>query len=621
MQHAAYHYRSSLLPTRARLIAAARLATGLVQGLVLYLLYLSVEGRSWPATSHLLFAPLLIVALFAPVVLVSALGHLRRRQILMWLGVVVVVLAALSVHDAWRRPLEENFQLGATHWEPHYPWPLFIAFGLAMLYIAHTFVLAAASDGQRIARYSTYFETAWKLLIQMAFSLLFVGVLWAVLHVGAALFDLVKLDFLKQIVRKEWFAIPVTAFAFSCAVHITDVRPAIVRGIRSLLLVMLAWLLPLATLIVVGFLLALPWTGLQPLWDTRSATAVLLVSSAVLIVLVNAAYQDGEVANRLAAVVRISARIAALALLPLVGIAVYALALRVGDYGWTNDRIIAAACLLVATCYALGYAWAALARGPWLAPLERVNVAAALLTLGVLLVLFSPLGDPARISVQNQMQRLAAGKVSAAEFDYNYLRFDGQRYGLDALQRLTKAEGPQAQVLREKAALALKKKYRWEPANDLLTGEERTNNIKPWPAGTTLPASLAAQAEWDEREGGPVPTCLLHKGAICDAYLIDFDGVGEQEVLLVPRERGGRSAVLAMGADGRWKPVARLPDGAAGCASLRKRLQAGESRPLPSLRRDLQIGDQRIELLPWGGVDDFVCADPAPQGAGTHSSD
>jgi len=87
------------------------------------------------------------------------------------------------------------------------------------------------------------------------------GITWLVLTLGAQLFELVKLAFLTKLMRESWFAIPVTAFAFACAMHLTDVRPAIVRGIRSLLLVLLSWLLPVAVLLIGGFLATLPFTG------------------------------------------------------------------------------------------------------------------------------------------------------------------------------------------------------------------------------------------------------------------------------------------------------------------------------------------------------------------------
>lgn len=587
----------SLVTSRTTL---ARLATGLLQGMVLYFLYHAAQDASWPATSHLVFAPALLASLIVPVLLVSSLGHLDRKQAWIWMAAAAVVLAGLAVHDVWRG------DTGVTRWfgrgtdHVRYPSPLLVMFSIVGFTIAHALVLAGARDRRRIARYPTYFETAWKLLIQMKFSALFVGVLWLVLWLGAALFMLVKIDFLKDLLQKAWFAIPVTAFAFSCAIHITDVRPAIVRGIRTLLLVLLSWILPIAALMVAAFLLSLPWTGLAPLWATKHATSVLLGAAAVLVILINAAFQDGEMSAGVAMPVRMSARLAAVALLPVVGIAVYSLGLRVGDYGWTTDRIIAAACLVVASCYALGYAWAACRRGEWLAPMATVNVATAFVVLGVLLALFSPAADPARLSVNDQMARLNEGRIAVDKFDFDYLKFEGARYGLAALEELkNRSHGPESARIREKAELALKKENRWSPPAQNAppaTFSDVAANLQVWPAGARLPESFLKEPWAARSQPWGLPLCLTRAKLVCDAYLADFNDDGKPEVILVGREQQTGAAIMTEDSKGQWTVLAQLPYDLPGCEALRERMQAGNLRTVPRRLKDLEVAGQRIEI-------------------------
>lgn len=590
-------------------VAAARLAIGVLQGIVLYLLYRAAKDHAWPATQPYLFAPLLLAWVMAPVILISSLGHLTLKRAGVWILAAVIVIAALAWHDIWRDDTGLPFpgQRGGT-WQG-LPSALLATFAVAGFFIAQALVLAGSMDQRRIARYPTYFEMAWKLFIQLAFSTLFVGALWAVLWLGASLFMLVQLDFLKELLQQSWFVIPVIAFAFSCAMHITDVRPALVRGIRALLLVLLSWLLPLATLMVAVFLLMLPWTGLSLLWETRHATAVLLGAAAALVILINAAFQNGEVGARVARAVRISARLAALCLLPLITIAVYALGLRVGDYGWTTDRISAAACLLVASCYALGYAWAACRRTDWLAGIAGVNVATAFVILAVLLALFSPLADPARLSVNDQMGRLAAGKVGAEQFDFDYLRFDGARYGIAALARLKAYAGADAEAVREKAMLALKKEKRWPPAVAQVTPVDVAANIRVWPATARLPDAFI-RADWARHERQwELPLCLRQKGKACDAYPIDFSGDGEPEVLVVGSERHMGAALMMESEAGRWDVAGNLPRGLAGCATLREQLIAGNFQVIAPRVGDLDIAGQRIEINRWTSANSDVCGE------------
>ena len=440
----------------SRRVMAARLITGLLQGVLLYWLYHAGKDGLWPATEQYLMVSLTMLALFLPVLLVSSFGHMPARTGAVWLTAASLVILAMTLHDAWRghhgHPMFDNW----GYLRVHAPSQILALCSVPFFFIAQALVLAGAHDKRRVASYGAYFETAWKLAVQLLFSAFFVGALFAVLFMGSVLFELIKLGFLRKLLQQAWFNLPVVCTAFSCAMHITDVRPAIVRGVRTLLLVLMSWILPVAAIIVTGFLCSLPFTGLQALWETRHATSVLLSAVVVLVVLINAAFQNGEAVAGVATVVRLSTRAACILIFPLTVIGVYALGLRVAQYGWTTDRIVAAACLLVASCYAIGYAWAAYQYDTWLRALAAVNVTAAFLVIAVMLALFTPIADPARISVNSQMARLESGKTTAAQFDFRYLRFEGGRYGKAALERLKQwSVGPDAASVRREATLAL----------------------------------------------------------------------------------------------------------------------------------------------------------------------
>lgn len=533
-------------------IALLRTGIGLLQGLVLYLLYLVADYDVWPAIEPLLFSPMLLASLLCPVILVSSLGHLTRRQILLWVLLAASLIAALAVYDIWRMGARLNVERD-SHVAMPSPELCFVL--VAGLFIAHALVLSGARDRRRIAAYATYFEIAWKLGVQLGFSAFFVGITWLALQLGAELFKLVRIEFLSRLVREPWFAIPVTAFAFSSALHLTDVRPAIVQGIRGLLLVLASWILPVSTLIVAGFLVSLPFTGLEPLWATRQAAAVLLLADAGLVILINAAWQNGAAA--VARPIRLSARVAALLQAPVTAIAIYALALRVGEHGWTIDRIVAAACMLVASCYALGYAAAALRKG-WLPLLAPVNIATAFVVLGTVLLLFSPIVDPARVSVNSQLARLESGKVSADKFDFVYLRFDGQRFGQEALKRLDDtASGKDAEVVRERIAAVEKMRWPWDKKDPALKPAAFAANLRVLPEGTQLPESFL-RTDWTTLPGDLyTPGCLRKIGARCRAYLLDVSGDDKPEVLLIEEGRSW-TLVAQENADGQWQAIATM---------------------------------------------------------------
>jgi hypothetical protein len=573
-----------------RRVGQLRLIVGLVQGGVLYFLYHAQQTGAWPANHPALFFPLVLGGIVLPVLLISSLGHLERRALLLWLGAAALALTAIGMHDAWRNALDAS--------PLKHPAALVFPFCVGFFFIAHSLVLAAAHDRRRIPHYATCFESAWKLAIQLLFSAMFVAGVWLVMWLGDALFDLLKLNFLGELLRKSWFSVPLVCLSFSSAMHTTDVRPAIVRGIRSLLLVLMAWILPIAVLLVGGFLAALPFTGLQVLWQTRHATAVLLASCAVLVLLVNAAFQAGDAATGLARSVRWAARLACFLPLPLALLGVYALGLRVGDYGWTTERVLAAACLLVALFYAGGYLLAGARRqGPWLDGLRQVNLAAALLILAVSFALFTPIADPARIAVNDQVARLSRGATLAERFDYVFLRFHGARYGMQALQALAQqGAGPQAATVRSRSAAMLQRTFEDPWRTPDFAAADMSANLHVWPQGTPLPPGFLQQ-EWHRAGTAVVPACLRRAGSQCDAIVLDADGDGQQDVLLVGLTHNDGAALMAL-RGGKWQLVARPPLQLAGCTGLQQRLRDGDFKLVAPVLRDIEVGGQRIALLP-----------------------
>lgn len=584
--------------------ARIRLLTGLIQGFILYFLYYARVNKAWPASEPLVFSALVMLFVFVPILLISSLEHLQKKTLIRWLLIAGLIAIGLGIHDSWRNVGVPTQSYGRDRELTPYPSALLWFFSAAGFYIAHSLVLASGVDKKRIASYSTYFETAWKLLVQIKFSSLFTGALWLVLWLGAGLFELIKLHFLKELLLESWFAIPVTVFAFSCAMHLTDVRPAIVRGIRNLLLVLLSWILPLTVLIIGGFLLSLPFTGFTPLWETKHATELLLVACAVLIILVNTAFQNGLVEVEIARILRISARLACILLIPLVAIAVYALSLRIGEYGWTTDRVIAACCLLVGSIYAIGYAWAASQRqGGWLIAIAPVNIGAAMLVLAVLLALFSPLLDPARISVNSQMARLENDRSLAEKFDFDYLKRKGKRYGLEALGSLKSANvGLNASIIKERATQASLKINDWESV-PLKNKDDLRKNLKIWPTGSSIPTSFLTQ-DWTRvadykvsMVGINVPRCLTSESVFCELYLIDVDDDGKPEILVsTPSQKYEIQYIFKEQQDKSWQAISQIRGQFLECPIYLEKLKTGEFSLEQATHKKLVINGKKFDL-------------------------
>lgn len=563
-----------------RRLFAARLITGLVQGLALYALYFAGEHGLWPRTQPAIFGALALAAGYAPVVVLAGVGRLPRRTLAIWTAAAALVLALLGWHDVDRRVLENWVQ------SPFLSFPT-MTFGAAALFIAHHLIVPAARAGRWIAPYADYFDTAWKAGVQLAMSLAFTGAFWLVLHLGAALFGVIGIDALGDLLSQAWFAMPVLCLAFATAVQLTDVRDGLIRGVRTVALMLLSWLAPVMVVLTAAFLAALPFTGLEGLWGTRSATALVLSAAAALIVLINTAYQDGRPDNRPPTVLRWTARAGGVLLVPLVGLAFWGLMLRIGQHGLTPDRIIALACALVGAVYAVGYLLAAVRRGEWMQPLERTNIAAAVLSVGLILALFSPLLDPARLAVADQVARLERGAVKAADFDYDFLRFDSGKAGRAALDRLAKSEDAEVARLAKAAQQRDAKDFRNPSERRRRAGQVRLNPV----AGQTVPAELTAQID-----ALPDVLNLCAEPEGCTARRIDLDGDGREEVLVA-----ASFVVLALARDdgGDWRIAGRYTPGCGPSkpGALAEDLIQGVATA-PVALPDLVLGGRRLQADP-----------------------
>ncbi len=505
-----------------RATAIARLVIGFVQGLCLWALFRAWgEGgddaiKVWPATEPQLFGPLVLVCAFLPIVLLAGVGKLRLRTLAIWGGVAGIALALLAWHDIAR-------QSAATD-EPFLSISL-LAFGAAALFIAHHLIVPADRARRWIAPFPAYFDAAWMAGVQLALSLGFTGAFWLLLLLGAALFNIIGLEFLGDLIQKPWFVFPVTGLAFATAVQLTDVRDALIRGVRAVALMLLSWLLLVMTVLVAGFLVALPFTGLDGLWGTGSATALVLAAAGALIILINTAYQDGHPDNLPPAVLRVAVRVASVLLTPLIIIAFSGLALRIGQHGLTPDRIVATACAVVGLAYAIGYGLGALVplvrRGsPWMKALEMTNITVAVLEVAVILALFSPLADPARLAVADQVARLERGAVTPGAFDYAFLQNSSGKVGQAALARLSASDNAGI-ADRAKAAQA------GAISSDPTAGEDFRPIIGAVPGAPSLPEGFfqPVSAEDVRRQCRAQGDCLATVG--------EAIGFGPNTVLLV----------------------------------------------------------------------------------------
>lgn len=381
--------------------------------------------------------------------------------------------------------------------------------GLLAVAIAAPLFQTMRDEGDRRLPYRSVHAHSWTNVVLWFAAWLFVLLSWLLAWLLAALFHLIGLDLLKDLLNKDWFAWMLTCGALGAAVGLLRDRDRVLGLLQRVVTTVLAFLAPFLAAGLVLFVLALPFTGLAPLWQQTRATTPILLSCVIgAIVLANAVIGNAPWEEAKARPLRWSAMALAAVMLPLAVVAALSTGQRIAQHGFTPSRLWAAAFIVIAAAYAALYLLALLARSQWAARVRRYNLALAFGVCGLALLLATPLVNFGGISTRDQVARLESGRVAPDRFDWAALRFDFGPSGRAALERLKQSGNAD---IRSRATAALDTERRWDlpsPAREVRR-QDAWRNVGVVPAGAPVPAMLRDLVSNEYQCAGEQP-CLLY---------------------------------------------------------------------------------------------------------------
>ncbi len=342
-----------------------------------------------------------------------------------------------------------------------FEWPYFSA--LFAVLIAAPLFQTVRDEGAWRFPYGRLHSHAWADAVIGAASLFFTGVTYLLAWLIAGLFDLIGIELLKDLLQDEWFGWILAGFAFGGAFGLLRERDRLVATLQRLVMVVFSVLAPVLAFALVLFLVSILFTGLEGLWDSWvSAAALLLTASAGAILLANAVIADGREERAANPVLLWSALALVAVVLPLALLAGFAMGIRIGEYGWTPERIWGAIAVAVAIAYGVGGWWSVWrGRRDFDDALRPVQTNLAIAVCGIALFLALPILDFGAISARSQIARLESGRVEPGKFDWAAMVFDFGPAGRKRLAEVARA-GPAE--WRAMAASALKSTDRWAVA-------------------------------------------------------------------------------------------------------------------------------------------------------------
>jgi hypothetical protein len=446
--------------------------------------------------------------------------------------------------------------------------------------------------------YAEAHDRAWVNLVTVAAALGFTLVSWLLAWMLASLFRLIGFEVLERLLGQSRIALALAGAAFGAGGGLARDSSVILSTLQRVLRFVLSALTPVLALGLAMFLLALAFTGLEPLWQaTRSTTPILMSSIAAGLVLANTVIADGADDEGRHRLLRASATLLLAMMLPMALLAAVSLGQRVGQYGWTPDRLWAAAVVTVALAYGASGLWALLRPSDWMARARRGNLVMAFLLCGLALLLATPLLDFGGISTRSQVARLDHGRVRPETFDWAALRCDFGPSGEAAVRRLANAGGKTGQSA--KAALQARKRWELEEAAAPAPSVKEILVIPQGPAGAVrdVPPGIATLLQpFNVCEPG-WQLCVLHlpPGADRATLFGDIDPLQNTAVVMRFRRIGNS-----------WTTSTRTEDTAGDTtdsrrdqiAKLRAAIKAGRATVRPAMAEQLLIDNKPVAIAP-----------------------
>jgi len=337
-----------------------------------------------------------------------------QRRAGLW-TVLLALLIAQATAWSWHSSPDEAY-------DPSWSTTSWVFAGTLITYVATAFILAWPSGERWRVPYEALFRHAWNNAFIVLLALLLMGLFWSLLQLCASLFEMIGITRLRQAIDNHYVIIVCLSLVFSLGMRMGRDNERVIGMLRGILLSLCHFLAPLAALIVLLFSLSLPFTGLESIWKTGHATAILLSLVAVTVFLINGVFQDGRQECPYPRWLRwlVDASLVCLPILTV--LAGYSTWLRVSQYGLSPSRFIAVLMVLIAAMYSLAALYAVLRnRAQWLDSLRMSNPCLALLVCIVLLAIHTPWFNPLEMSARNQVQRLLDGRTPPERFDADYL--------------------------------------------------------------------------------------------------------------------------------------------------------------------------------------------------------
>ncbi|EOZ9304068.1 DUF4153 domain-containing protein [Enterobacter hormaechei] len=417
--------RETLSPsTRVAVVLA-----GALQGVICYVITWYIEYAKLPSDTLWLMC-VVPATVVMTTTLSLAMTSFRKPFLWLSLGMIGAAVAGMGGWLKWS-------VAGLDNWDTRNAVLLFGFHLLLMTLLLLPWLQRRLETAPTDAFYRDFNDKNWH--NALTFLLVFVsnGLFWLVLFLWAELFKLIGISFFDRLFfNSDWFISVAIGVVSASAAVLARMQVRLILALQNLLTLIATGLLPLMAALALLFIGILPFVGLEAVSARISAAGLLTTLALLLLLLVTVVWHPQRQKLPYFSPLRGMIHLAVIIAPAYPVLAGWALWLRIAQYGWSPERLYGVLITIVALVWTVGFCLSVLfyRRDPQRLQ-AHITPATGLLALIFLVLVYTPVLDPWRISVKSHMARYQDGRINADQVSLYMLSNTGRK-GREAMQML-----------------------------------------------------------------------------------------------------------------------------------------------------------------------------------------
>lgn len=473
---------------------------GFVQGI---LLWLSITNANNATEMSLLATLLFIAAFFLPTLwFLTAQVNINVKTRIIGTSLITLVIASTLFFNINNEPSHLYFA---------------ILFALVSIHL----LIGWRTDDQTGWDYQKIFSITWRNFILTIISALFTLICYGTLTLGAILLKMIGVEILAELLKNKLIISILICTLSASAFALGLKREKTLINMRHFILTITYWVLIIVQISSIFWIIALSFTGLQPIFASLSAASVLLSFIFLSVLFINSAHQNGCIREPFGKNMSYLIQTTWHFLLIILGLASCALWLRVAQYSWTTSRIYASLTCFIATAYVVGYSLSTIKNtNIWMHSIPKTNIIASLTILFYCVGLINPWSTT--IATNAQLYEFISQKA------FNFSLLTKNEVDLQQLKMLSnKKETPRVEEISELA------EQRPSNMTSKITEKNLRDHIKVLPAHAIVDPSFLAfinhSKDWHFNG------CFIKEKHSCIMWINDFNNDHKADVMIIEK--------------------------------------------------------------------------------------